>query len=60
MFARQNWSLSFQHQLCDVTEPLPEVDDSVPSAFCDSAGISSWAALVVPGEGWRKSLHMTK
>lgn len=51
MFARQNWSLSYQHQLCDVTEPMPEVDDSVPSAFCDSAGISSWAALVVPSEG---------
>lgn len=29
---------------------MPEVDDSVPSAFCDSAGISSWAALVVPSE----------
>lgn len=51
MFAWQNWSLSYQHQLCDVTEPMPVVDDSEPSAFCDSAGVSSWAALVVPSEG---------
>lgn len=51
MFARQNWSLSHQHQLCDVTQPMPEVGNSVPSAFCDSAGSSSWAALVVPGAG---------
>lgn len=33
MFARQNWSLSHQHQLCDVTQPMPEVGNSVPSVF---------------------------